>query len=104
MRTLRERHPPDDLARPHPKYGRLVMGDVRAQDGVESEEIGGEAVTDPAERACPTGTPDEQNFPRFAASFHKLFEHAVVSPTSSPDLTGLLTDSGVANYENFRKA
>ncbi|MFL6843941.1 MAG: hypothetical protein ACJ8ER_03570 [Allosphingosinicella sp.] len=80
------------------------MGDVRAQDGVESEEIGGEAVTDPAERACPTGTPDEQNFPRFAASFHKLFEHAVVSPTSSPDLTGLLTDSGVANYENFRKA
>ncbi|MEO7179181.1 MAG: hypothetical protein ABIW83_10085 [Allosphingosinicella sp.] len=81
------------------------MGDVRAQDGVESGAVSGsEALPEPIPRACPTGTPDEQKFPRFAASFHKLFQHYPAGSTTSPDLTGLLTDSGVANYENFRKA
>ncbi|HTK78150.1 MAG TPA: hypothetical protein VL371_22980, partial [Gemmataceae bacterium] len=48
---------------------------------------------------CPvTGcTPDELNFPRYAASFHKLLYH---------DADGLLTDdatanSGVANYRHM---
>jgi hypothetical protein len=80
------------------------MGDVRAQDGIESGEIGGDELPASEQRACPTGTPDEQKFPRFAASFHKLFQHFPAGATSGPDLTGLLTDEGIKNYENFRKA
>jgi len=84
------------------------MGDVRVQDGNEGEATIEPNVDDissePIRRSCPTGTPDEQSFPRFAASFHKLFQHFPAGTTSGPDLTGLLTDSGIANYENFRKA
>jgi hypothetical protein len=83
------------------------MEDVNVQDGEKGGEISGTDIggdlPDSFQRPCPTGTPDEQKFPRFAASFHKLFQHFVASP-SDPDLAGLLTDSGVANYENFRKA
>jgi hypothetical protein len=83
------------------------MADVGVHNGEKGEEVlgtdGGDVLPDPGARPCPTGTPDEQNFPRFAASFHKLFQHFVASPTD-PDLAGLLTDSGVVNYENFRKA
>lgn len=84
------------------------MSDERAQEEEKSEvtlAVGsGEDLTDPRIRPCPTGTPDEQNFPRFAASFHKLFEHFPAAPASDPDLTGLLNDSGVYNYESFREA
>lgn len=84
------------------------MGDERIRDegereGILGAEVGDE-LTDPDSRRCATGTPDEQIFPRFAASFHKLFEHFPGPGSTDPDLTGLLTDSGVANYENFRKA
>ncbi|HEX8126534.1 MAG TPA: hypothetical protein VF548_13215 [Allosphingosinicella sp.] len=84
------------------------MGDERIQDEAQASEISGtiDGGEVPAARfrPCPTGTPDEQIFPSFAASFHKLFEHFPAGSTGAPDLTGLLTDSGVANYENFRKA
>jgi hypothetical protein len=74
------------------------MEDVRAQDGNEGEATVepnvDEASPGPIQRSCPTGTPDEQSFPRFAASFHKLFQHFPAGATSGPDLTGLLTDSG----------
>jgi len=83
------------------------MADESIQDEVKGGEIlgtdGGDDLPDPSARLCPTRPSDEQNFPRFAASFHKLFEHLVASPTD-PDLTGLLTNNGVLNYENFRKA
>jgi hypothetical protein len=84
------------------------MGDVRVQNEDQKPEIQAgdddDSLPGPIRKPCPTGTPDEQKFPRFAASFHKLFEHFTPGETSHPDLTGLLTDKGIENYENFRKA
>lgn len=53
---------------------------------------------------CPDGTPDEQNFPDYAASFSKLLQHHPAGTTSSPDRTGLLTNLGVKDYESMRQA
>jgi hypothetical protein len=83
------------------------MEDVRVQNGDQNGEIrkdGDDSLPKPILEACPTGTPDEQNFPRFAASFHKLLPHFPAGSTSGPDLTGLLTNNGITNYENLRKA
>jgi hypothetical protein len=53
-------------------------------------------------------TPDEQNFPRRAASFHKLLEHESSSAISAGGLpiAGLLTqgsNGGVHNYHLLRE-
>src|SRR3954452_19188230 len=45
-------------------------------------------------------TPDELNFPRFAASFHKLFEH---EPSASSALAGLLTSTPAGGEDNYNK-
>jgi hypothetical protein len=67
----------------------------------QTESIGDEEQ-EKAESRCPEGTPDEQSFPRFAASFHKLLQHF---PSTTPaNQAGLLTDLGVRDYTSFRNA